>query len=204
MRLSASLAKRSARRRSASLVSAVLAVSDMLRSSAAFARSSVAVRWESGAVICIRVWASFGALGMHENRIRMVNRRLGRLPVGEGENFVGHLEQSARDRIVGRICEPSQVASQVRKVGSDIFHRSGTPNEVADSGVWATRDRSALIWINWGTRGEPGQTSHGRVTGQPDSRFLASGKVHGRIARSWPGRCSSCAGYPRASARSGR
>ena len=124
MRFSASLAKRSASRRSASLVSAVLAVSAILRSSAAFARSSVAVRWESGAVICIRVWASFGALGMHENPIRMVNCRIGRLPVGEGENFVGHLEQSARDRIVGRIREPSQVARQVRKVGSDIVHRS--------------------------------------------------------------------------------
>ena len=49
----------------------------------------------------MRVWASFGALGMHENSIRMVNRRIGRLPGGEGENFVGHLEQSARDRIVG-------------------------------------------------------------------------------------------------------
>ena len=32
--------------------------------------------------------------------------------------------------------------------------------KVADSGVWGTCDRTALIWINWGTRGESGQDGH--------------------------------------------
>ena len=43
--------------------------------------------------------------------------------------------------------------------------------KVADSGVWGTRDRSALIWINWGTRGEPGQTA---TTALLDSLTAAS------------------------------
>jgi hypothetical protein len=31
--------------------------------------------------------------------------------------------------------------------------------KVADNGVWGTRDPTALIWINCGTRGELGQTA---------------------------------------------
>jgi hypothetical protein len=31
--------------------------------------------------------------------------------------------------------------------------------KVADSGVWGTRDATALIWINWEPRGQPGQTA---------------------------------------------
>jgi hypothetical protein len=90
----------------------------------------------------------------------MVNRRIRRLPIGEGKYLVGHLEQSAGDRIVNRIRELRQVSRQVRKVGSDIRPSLRNPTlKVADSGVWGMRDVTALIWINWGTRGSPGRTA---------------------------------------------
>jgi hypothetical protein len=83
---------------------------------------------------------------MPEKNGRMVNRRLGLVPAGEGENFISHLDQPSRhDRIVGASRQPSQVPCQGCKLAFDIFHCPGPHMKVTDSGVCNARDGVALI-----------------------------------------------------------
>lgn len=86
---------------------------------------------------------------MQENYGRMVNRRIGRLLAGEGENFVGHLGQPARHhRIVRQGRDLGEVPCQGFEFAFEILHHLGPLMTVTDDGVCRACDMVALIWIN--------------------------------------------------------
>jgi hypothetical protein len=70
---------------------------------------------------------------MPEKYGRMVNRRIGRFPVGEAKDLVGHYGQPARDTaFMGRRREPREIPRQGLELAFGMLHRSGPHMKVTD------------------------------------------------------------------------